>query len=89
MSRRPAKRRPYGPGAVIATCSPGVMVREVSDPALARATPAEPQPHPSRSALADAKARVAEAEHRRRDLQRDRDREAEDFQAALDAAQAR
>jgi len=65
------------------------MAREVSDPALTRATPAEPQPHPSRSALADAKARVAEAEHRRRDLQRDHDREAEDLQAALDAARAR
>jgi hypothetical protein len=65
------------------------MAREVSDPALTRATPAEPQPHPSRSALADVKARVVEAERRRRDLQRAHDREADVLQAALDAARTR
>jgi cyclopropane fatty-acyl-phospholipid synthase-like methyltransferase len=65
------------------------MAREVSDPALTRAKPPEPQPHPSRHALDEAKARVVEAERRRRDLQRDHDRAAKDLQAALDAARAR
>ncbi len=65
------------------------MAREVSDPAVTREKPPEPQPCPPRNALDEAKARVAEAERRRRDLQRDHDREVEVLQAALDAAQAR
>ena len=65
------------------------MAREVSDPAVTREKPPEPQPCPPRNALDEAKARVVEAERRRRDLQRHHDRAAKDLQAALDAARAR
>jgi hypothetical protein len=55
---------------VIATCSPGAIAREVSDPALTREKPPEPQPRPPRSALDEAKAALDAAIKRHRQTMR-------------------